>query len=265
VPHALGQKLVFEEGRGPILEPLDGRLESLDAGEAGERFSPVYETVRAVRSRLSPEKALIGFCGAPWTVATYMIAGRGGDDQLPARQLALKDPDLLEQLIGLLVQTSALHLVRQIEAGADVVKIFDSWAGVLDGEGFERWCIRPIRAIVERVRGAAPNVPIIGFPRGAGARLGRFVEATGVDAVAVDWMTPMKRAREIVAAPTALQGNLDPLRLEIGGRPLEDGIDTILAEMRGRAHVFNLGHGITPGTPLEHVERLIERVRKRGA
>ena len=262
VPHALGQKVSFEEGQGPILEPLEDRIEFLDSAATDDRLAAIYETVRLVRQKLSPDKALIGFCGAPWTVATYMIAGRGTSDQLPARRLALLDPDRLQRLIDILVDISARYLVGQIKAGADVVKIFDSWAGVLDEEGFGRWCVRPIQSIVDRVHEVVPGVPIIGFPRGAGGRLGSFAEKTGVDAVAVDWMTPMRLACELVPAPTALQGNLDPLRLVVGGQALDEGVDAILATMQGRTHIFNLGHGITPDTPIEHVERLVQRVRR---
>jgi uroporphyrinogen decarboxylase len=210
---------------------------------------------------LPADKALIGFCGGPWTVATYMIAGRGGDEQLPARRLALQKPEEFQRLIDVLVEASARYLIGQIKAGADVVKIFDSWAGVLDEDGFQRWCIRPIRSIVEKIRAQAPGVPVIAFPRGAGARLKTFAATTNVDAVAVDWMTPIQLARELVPAPIALQGNLDPLRLVAGGRALEEGVDDILAAMRGRAHIFNLGHGITPDTPIRHVEQLVARVR----
>ena len=190
-----------------------------------------------------------------------MVGGRGGDEQLPARRLALQDPQRFQRIVDTLVDASARYLISQIEAGADVVKIFDSWAGVLDAEGFERWCVRPIKAIVDRVRKAAPGVPVIAFPRGAGARLKGFAEATGVDAVAVDWMTPMQLARQLVPATTALQGNLDPLRLVAGGRALDEGVEEILAAMHGRAHIFNLGHGITPDTPIGHVDQLIRKVR----
>ena len=192
-----------------------------------------------------------------------MVAGRGGDEQLPARLLALEDPDRFQLLIDILVEVSARYLLGQIRAGADVVKIFDSWAGVLDEEGFERWCIAPIKAIVSKVRAGAPTARIIAFPRGAGTRLQRFSRETNVDGVAVDWMTPIGLARQIVPPPVALQGNLDPLRLIAGGKALDDGIDAILSAMRGRAHIFNLGHGITPDTPIANVERMIERVRAR--
>lgn len=265
VPYALGQGVRFEEGEGPLLEPLAERLDSLRLSDVEEKLAPVCETVRLVRRELSGEKPLIGFCGAPWTVATYMIAGRGVPEQLPARRLAAENPDRLQALIDILVEASVVYLLAQIEAGADVIKIFDSWAGVLDGEGwFERWAVRPVQSIVRRVRAVAPETPIIVFPRGAGARLGVYAQETKADAIAVDWMTPMELARDLVAEPVALQGNLDPALVVEGGRALDEGIDAILSAMRGRAHIFNLGHGITPDTPLEHVSRLVERVRSGG-
>jgi uroporphyrinogen decarboxylase len=261
VPHALGQTVWFEEGHGPILAPLPKDLAVFDPGSVVEKLSPVFETIRLVRGALAPEKALIGFCGAPWTVATYMIAGRGSTDHFAARRLALENPEKLRALIDILVEASVLYLIAQIDAGADVVKIFDSWAGVLDAEGFARWVTAPMQAIVERVKAARPDVPVIGFPRGAGARLGAFAKATGADAVAVDWTMPMEEASRLVPAQTALQGNLDPLRLVVGGEALDRGVDEILSAMHGRPHIFNLGHGITPDTPVENVARLVARVR----
>ena len=262
VPYALGQAVTYEDGRGPILAPLTDDLASLDLGEIDARLAPIYETVRQVRRILAPDKALIGFCGAPWTVATYMIAGEGTPNQLEARRLALENPQRVQRLIDVLVEASVSYLLKQVEAGADVLKIFDSWAGTLDEDGFERWCIGPTKSIVDRLRSAGVKAPIIGFPRGAGARLATYAERTGVDAVAIDWMTPMTLASKLVPAPKALQGNLDPLRLVAGGKALDDGIDAILSAMRGRAHIFNLGHGITPDTPVAHVEQLVQRVRR---
>jgi uroporphyrinogen decarboxylase len=261
VPHVLGQAVTYEDGRGPILAPLADDLGTLDLGGIDAKLAPIYETVRKVRGTLAPDKALIGFCGAPWTVATYMIAGEGTPSQLEARRLGLENPERVQRLIDVLVEASVSYLLKQVEAGADVLKIFDSWAGTLDEDGFERWSIGPTKSIVDRLRSAGVKAPIIGFPRGAGARLANYADRTGVDAVAVDWMTPMALARELVPAPTALQGNLDPLRLVAGGKALDDGIDAILSAMRGRAHIFNLGHGITPDTPVAHVERLVQRVR----
>lgn len=261
VPLALGQSVRFEEGRGPVLSPAPVDLKALDPSRVIELLQPVFDTVRLTRTELGAEKALIGFCGAPWTVATYMITGHGSADHLAARRFAFEQPERFQQLIDILVVASATYLIGQIDAGADVVKIFDSWAGVLDDQGFRRWAIAPVAEIVKRVREARPGVPVIGFPRGAGMRIGDFVRETGVDGVAVDWMSPMKDARDLVPAPTALQGNLDPLRLVVGGDALDEGIDSILSAMRGRAHIFNLGHGVTPDTPVENVARLVARVR----
>jgi uroporphyrinogen decarboxylase len=263
VPHALGRSVRFIEGEGPQLDPIGREVGLLDASRVSERLRPVFETVRIVRSELAAEKALIGFCGAPWTVATYMIAGRGSSDQLAARRFALERPTEMEKLIGVLTEVSAEYLVGQLKAGADAVKIFDSWAGVLDDEGFRALAIEPVRRIIEKVRAVLPSAPVIAFPRGAGARLGEYAEAVKADAIAVDWTTPMATARNLISVPTALQGNLDPLRLRIGGRALDDGVDEILSAMVGCAHIFNLGHGISPDTPVEHVAHLVQRVRSR--
>jgi uroporphyrinogen decarboxylase len=265
VPYALGQAVTYEDGRGPILAPLADDLGSLDLSGIEEKLARIFETVRRVRRALAAQKALIGFCGAPWTVATYMIAGEGSSDQLPARRLAFENPDRMQRLIDILVEASVRYLAKQAEAGADLLKIFDTWAGTLDDDGFERWSIGPTRSIVERLRANGVHAPIIGFPRGAGARLKAYAAETGVDAVAVDWMTPMTVVREFVPAPKALQGNLDPLRLVAGGKALDDGVEAILSAMRGRAHVFNLGHGITPDTPIGNVEQLVRRVRRGNA
>jgi uroporphyrinogen decarboxylase len=262
IPDALGQRVTFVEGVGPMLDPLPARFEAFRAARVPERLGPVLETVRLVRQALDPAKAVIGFCGAPWTVATYMVAGRGTPDQLPARRMALGEPARFAELIEILVASSADYLIAQLKAGADVVKIFDSWAGVLDEAGFERWAVEPVRDLIARVRAAVPGARIIAFPKGAGARIGSYARRTGADAVAVDWTTPMRLARDLVAAPIALQGNIDPLRLVAGGRALDESVDTVLAAMDGRAHIFNLGHGITPDTPPEHVSRMVARVRR---
>lgn len=262
VPDALGQDVRFVEGTGPILEPLTPeKLEALNVEDAAAALGPVIETVRRVRAELDPGTALIGFCGAPWTVATYMLAGRGSPDQKVARNLILEDPAFVERLMAILVRVSADYLIAQLRAGADVVKIFDSWAGVLDEEGFRRFAIEPVRTIVAAVRAAVPGAPIIAFPKGAGARLQEFAAATEVDCIAVDWTTPMATARSLMDTKAALQGNLDPLRLVAGGAALDEGTDRILAAMRGHPHVFNLGHGVTPDTPIAHMEALVSRVR----
>jgi uroporphyrinogen decarboxylase len=262
IPDALGQGVRFVEGRGPVLDPIRPRdAGELQAGKVLEHLAPVLETVRRVREALSRDKALIGFCGAPWTVATYMIAGHGTPDQLPARRAALDDPDGFGRLIDLLIDASSRYLVAQLRAGADAVMIFDSWASVLDDEGFERWAVRPVGEIVKRVRSEVPGARIIAFPKGAGARLGGYAAATGANGLGVDWTTPLASARKMVGPRVALQGNLDPLRVIVGGEALDRGADAILEEARGNPHIFNLGHGVTPDTPIENVARLISRIR----
>ena len=191
-----------------------------------------------------------------------MIAGRGTADQQPARRLALESPARMQQLVDLLVDASVKYLAAQIEAGADVVMIFDSWAGTLDAEGFAKWVNAPTRELVRRVRAVHPKAPIIVFPKGAGARIGDYAEQVDANAIGVDWTLPMRLAADLVPARYALQGNLDPLRLVVGGAALDDGVDEILAAMKGRAHIFNLGHGITPNAPIDNVFRLVERVRR---
>jgi uroporphyrinogen decarboxylase len=263
IPHALGQKLDFVAGEGPKLEPIESAadLSKLAAEVDQARLGPVYETVRQVKAALAPEVTLLGFCGAPWTVATYMIAGRGTPDQAPARLFAYRQPDVFERLIERLVQGSIDYLVRQLEAGADAVQLFDTWSGVLPPEEFDRWCIAPTERIVRGVRARVPNARIIGFPRGAGTGLVRYVSGISVDAVGLDWMVDRTFAREQVQARKPIQGNLDPLALLAGGAALDRAIDEILSAFGGGPLIFNLGHGILPETPIAHVERMIARVR----
>jgi len=261
VPHALGRDLKFEEGRGPLMKPIEA---SEIAGIETEKFhvnlSPVYETVRRLRDELPIDTTLIGFCGAPWTVATYMIAGHGTSDQAPARKFAYTHPREMKALLDLLARKSAEYLIRQIEAGADVVQIFDSWAGVLDQESFEHLCVEPVAEIVRRVSEVYPEVPIIAFPRGAGSRYFNYRDATGATALGLDWTVPLSQARELQKAG-AVQGNLDPMRLVAGGDALIRGVDAILQNLGGGPLVFNLGHGITPETPISHVEAMLKQVR----
>jgi uroporphyrinogen decarboxylase len=262
IPHALGRVVQFVEGEGPRLEPIEaGAISRLDVAGAPNRLEPVLETVRQVRQRLAPGKTLIGFCGAPWTVATYMIAGKGTPDQAPARRFMLEQPTAFAELIQALVAASADYLIAQIEAGADVVQVFDTWAGVLGEEDFATWSIAPIAEIVRRVKAAKPRARIIGFPKGAGLRLKRFAMETGVDGVSLDWTVPLAFARDEVQTALAVQGNLDPMILATGGARLDHAIDQILAALAAGRFVFNLGHGILPDTPTGNVERLVRRVR----
>jgi uroporphyrinogen decarboxylase len=228
-----------------------------------ERLEPIYETIGLVKQALAADVTLIGFCGAPWTVASYMVAGRGTPDQAPARNLAYGDPQAFSRLIDRLVEASVAYLVRQFQAGVDAVQIFDTWAGILPPEEFRRWCVEPVGRITAGVRKAVPDAPIIGFPRGAGTCLPAYVAQAGVDAVGLDWMIDRKFACAQVPAGMALQGNLDPLVLRAGGTALDQAIDAVLGAFAGRPFIFNLGHGILPDTPIAHVERMLARVRGR--
>jgi uroporphyrinogen decarboxylase len=263
VPHALGRRVSFEEGNGPRLDAIDdaATLRGLRRELVQEKLAPVYETIKRVKQELPPTVALLGFCGAPWTVATYMIAGGGSADQLPARRFAYQYPDAFAELIDILVASSASYLIRQFEAGVDAVQVFDTWAGVLAPEGFRKWCIEPCARIVAAVRKSVPGAKIIGFPRGAGTRLQRYVAEVPVDAVGLDWMIELGTARDAVQSKRPVQGNLDPVVLLAGGAALDRSIDAIMDAFAAGPFVFNLGHGVLPDTPITHVEQMIARVR----
>lgn len=261
VPHALGRDLTFSEGVGPQLKPINAEeIERIETKKFHVNLEPVYEAVRRIRAVLASDKALLGFCGAPWTVATYMIAGHGTPDQAPARLFAYRYPVEFCALLSLLADVSAEYLIRQLQAGADAVQIFDSWSGVLDESMFELACVDPVKRIVDQVREVVPDARIIGFPKGAGSLYDRYRKATGVNALGLDWGVPLSQARRL-QGQGAVQGNLDPLRVVAGGRALDEGIDAILEGLGGGPLVFNLGHGITPEAPVDHVARMIERVR----
>jgi uroporphyrinogen decarboxylase len=264
VPLALGRKVEFLAGEGPKLEPLTdaAALASLRETLDGNVVAPVYETVRRVRKALGARTALIGFCGAPWTVATYMVAGEGTPDQAPARLLAYREPDLFARLLERLTSASIEYLVAQLKAGAECVQVFDTWAGVLPAEEFARWSIAPTRRIVDGVRAQVPGARVIGFPRGAGAKLPRYVQETGVDAVGVDWANDLAFVRDHVQTLKPVQGNVDPLALLAGGEALDRSVDRVLATLGSGPLIFNLGHGILPETPIAHVERMLQRVRE---
>ena len=263
IPHALGQKVSFEAGEGPRLTPLRemGGLGALRSEIDQAALGPIYETVAQVKAALPNEVTLIGFCGAPWTVATYMIAGRGTPDQAPARIFAYQWPDEFAALIERLVHGSAAYLVQQLKAGAEVLQLFDTWAGVLSPEEFERWCLQPAKKIVAQVRREVPDAKIIGFPRAAGTNLIRYVEQAGVNAVGLDWMIDKTFARTQIQSVVPVQGNLDPLALLAGGGALDRAIDATLEAFCARPFIFNLGHGILPETPIAHVEQMVRRVR----
>lgn len=263
IPDALGQNVRFEQGEGPLLEAIENAsdLAKFDLSKSLQHLSPVLETVKGIRALIDKDKTLIGFCGAPWTVATYMLGGRGSPDQAKARLFALAEPDLFSKLMDILVDASAEYLIAQLDAGADVVQIFESWALNLDEVNFENFVIRPTEKLVQKVRQARPNAPIIGFPRGAAAMIPNYIKRTGVNAVGLDYAMPLEFAREHISPLATVQGNLDPLRLVSGGAQMLDRADQILEAFKGRPHIFNLGHGIVPQTPIEHVEALVNHVK----
>ncbi|MBK3665274.1 uroporphyrinogen decarboxylase [Bradyrhizobium diazoefficiens] len=263
IPYALGRSVRFEVGEGPRLEPLDdpAKVATLAAHADFGKLEPVFEALRIVRGALDPKTALIGFCGAPWTVATYMVAGQSTPDQAPARMMAYRHPEAFAKIIDVLVENSIRYLLAQLAAGADVLQIFDTWAGVLPPAEFARWSVEPTRRIVEGVRAKVPNAKIIGFPRGAGAQLPGYVEATRINAVSIDWTAEPAFIREHVQTRVAVQGNLDPLVLITGGAALDRAVDDVLANFAQGRFIFNLGHGIQPETPIAHVEQMLKRVR----
>jgi uroporphyrinogen decarboxylase len=263
VPHALGQHVTFEAGEGPRLDALDdpAAFKRLRTEIDHTKLAPIYEMIARVKPELPSSVALLGFCGAPWTVATYMIAGCGTPDQAPARLFAYRHPEAFAKLIALLTEASASYLVRQFAAGVDAVQIFDTWAGVLPAGEFRKWCIEPVARIVASVRDRFPAARIIGFPRGAGTELQCYLDAVPIDAVGLDWMTELQFARDYIQPLRTIQGNLDPLVLLAGGTALDHAVDAILEAFGRHPFIFNLGHGILPDTPIAHVERLIARVR----
>jgi uroporphyrinogen decarboxylase len=261
VPYAMGQNLEFLVGEGPRMSPtlVDHALNGLQA--VPERLSPIYETVRQVVAQLGPDKTMPGFAGSPWTIATYMVAGEGSRDQHETRAYAYRDPAAFQAIIDAIVEVTIEYLLGQIEAGAEAVQLFDSWAGSLAPREFERWVIAPNAAIVAGVKAKAPHVPIIGFPKGAGEKLPAYARETGVDAVGIDeTIDPVWAAREL-PANMPVQGNLDPLLLLSGGAELEARATEVLEAFADRPHVFNLGHGIGQTTPIAHVEQLLAVVR----
>jgi uroporphyrinogen decarboxylase len=263
VPHALGQALRFEAGEGPRLTPalVGASLASLE--RAPERLEPIYRTVEKVASRLPAETTFLGFAGSPWTVATYMIAGQGSREQADARGFAYADPGAFAAIIEAIAATTVEYLSGQIQAGVEAVQLFDSWAGSLAPRQFEQWVIAPTAEIVSALKSRHPDVPVIGFPKGAGGKLAAYARETGVDVIGLDeTVDPAWAVRELPSG-MPVQGNLDPLALLAGGTALESAVAHILSVFEGRPHIFNLGHGIVKETPIAHVERLLELVRAR--
>ena len=261
VPFALGQDLRFEAGEGPRLSPtlVDAALAGLDS--APGRLEPVYLTVEKVAQCLPEATTFLGFAGSPWTVATYMVAGQGSKDQGEARRLAYGDPGAFQAIVDAISGLTVDYLSRQVECGVEAVQLFDSWAGSLSPAQFERWVIAPTASLVSAFKARHPDTPVIGFPKGAGGKLAAYARETGVDAIGLDETVDPAWAHSVLPADLPVQGNLDPLALIAGGEALETAVARILSSLAGRPHIFNLGHGILPDTPIEHVEQLIALVR----
>ena len=266
IPHALGQKVAFEEGVGPVLEPVEdaSALRAATALEVVDHLAPVYDAIGRVGRELPDPVALIGFAGAPWTVATYMVEGGTTRTFDRIKRLAFGETDRFQLLIDTLVDATAAHLIKQIEAGAEAVQIFDTWSGVLPERAFQRWCVAPVAEISRRVKEAHPDVPVIGFPRGSGPNYAGFAAAARVDAVTIDYSVPLEWAKSQVQPGACVQGNLDPIHLVAGGAGMEEEVRRILEILGDGPFVFNLGHGIVPSTPPENVARLVEIVRQAG-
>ena len=263
IPFALGQSVAFVEGEGPKLDPIRdaAALARLDPSTAPRKLSPVYETVDRVVAGLPNHVPLIGFCGAPWTVATYMVEGAGSKDQARARGLAYSDPELFQALIDTIVETSVTYLLGQVDAGCRALQIFDSWSGSLPENAFAKWCIAPTREIVSRVKAEMPDISIIGFPRGSGPSAVRYAAETGIDAIGCDTSLPVGWIRDALQPLVPVQGNLDPVLLVAGGPALDARVRDIVATLGEKPFIFNLGHGILPETPIEHVEQLVRLVK----
>lgn len=261
IPYAMGQDLQFLAGEGPHLSPrlIDKSLDHLDA--VPSRLDPIYDTVAKVAARLDSGQTLLGFAGSPWTVATYMVAGEGSKDHYDTRALAYRDPQAFGAIIDAISQLTITYIGGQIEAGAEGIQLFDSWAGSLSPKQFERWVIAPNAAIVAALKEKYPDVPIIGFPKGVGEKLPAYMRETGVDAAGIDETIDPFWAAKNLPENLPVQGNLDPLALLAGGKALEDGIDAVIRAFADRPHVFNLGHGIGQFTPIGHVEQLVDIVR----
>jgi uroporphyrinogen decarboxylase len=263
IPHALGQPLTFAEGEGPKLDPVRSvdDLKRLSMDKLHERLAPVYETVGRLSSAIPGHTALIGFAGAPWTIACYMVEGAGSKEYVHVKRWAYGDPLGFQKLIDLVVEATTAYLLRQAEAGAEALQLFDSWAGVLPAGEFRRWVIAPTKRIVDAVKAVHPNLPIIGFPRGAGHMYEAYVQETGVDAVGLDTTVPVAWAAERLQPLKPVQGNLDPIHLTVGGGAMRAAAGEILRGFAGKPFIFNLGHGVVPSTPPEHVAQLAALIR----
>lgn len=263
VPDGLGQQVAFKEGEGPVLTPIRSArdLDGLDISGLHDRMAPVYATVNGLSKAIPATTALIGFSGAPWTVATYMVEGGGSKDFANTKRLMWSEPETFARLMDLLVEATGQYLIRQIDNGAEAIQIFDTWAGALPETEFRQWVIEPVRKLVERIHAERPGIPVIGFPRGAGILYEAYVTETKVNGVSLDSSVPLDWAARVLQPKCTVQGNLDPILVVAGGEALDSGIDRILNALGKGPFIFNLGHGIIPPTPPENVARLAQRVK----
>ena len=262
IPIGLGRKVEFIKGTGPVLEPIDiDGISKLTVSGAAERINSIYETVERVRADLPKEKALIGFAGGPWTVATYMIEGKGSPNKEIAKRFAYENPEAMADLLSALVESTADYLIGQAKAGANVLKIFESWAEGLAPDIFDRLVINPTRDIISRIRAAGIEVPIIGFPRGSGLNAIRYAHETGITAIAAGTQMPLDDFRATLPEGMPVQGNLDPLTLRIGGSVLYRSVEAVLRDAADGPHIFNLGHGVTPDVKIENVQAVVDQIR----
>ncbi len=262
IPHALGQRLHFAEGEGPKLERFGPKeFARMNPGAAGSKLAPICETVARVREALPANVTLIGFAGAPWTVASYMVAGGSSSESEDLRRFAASHPEELAHLVDTIVEATAAYLVAQVRAGAEVLQLFESWAATLPAPLVSRCSIEPIRKIIDLVRKECPGIPFIVFPRGGGLHLPHYAASTGANAIGVDVQTGLSLIRQNITPTMATQGNLDPMALAVGGKVQDEAIERILSETRGHPHIFNLGHGIRQETPVDNVTRMINQVR----
>jgi uroporphyrinogen decarboxylase len=263
IPDALGQKVEFREGVGPVLEPIRTvqEITKLDISRINDHLEPVYEIIKRLSNDIPSTTSLIGFAGAPWTLAIYMVEGKGGTECGTARVWAYKDPDGFQKLIDLLTDAVSLYLVEQVKAGAEVIQLFDSWSGVLSEDQYKRWIIEPNKKIVELVRAVHPKIPIIGFPRNSGSKYKEFIQETKVNGISIDHSVSLEWARDNLQSSTCVQGNLDNHTLLAGGDALDKSVYKILETMSGGPFIFNLGHGILPQTPPENVEQVAALIK----
>jgi len=261
IPKALGRNVKFIKGTGPVLDPIDiSEIKALKLKGAADRLSPIYETVSRVRKELDKDKALIGFAGGPWTVATYMIEGQGSPSKEIAKRFAYEHPEAMDDLLSILAESSADYLIKQTEVGADVLKIFESWAEGLSPALFDRLVIRPTQIMVSRIKAAGITVPIIGFPRGAGLSVPKYTRETKITAIALGTAVPMNKMRQLLPKNIPTQGNLDPLALRVGGNTLREAVQNVLQTIEG-PHIFNLGHGVAPDVKIENIHAVINHIR----